>query len=120
MMELSEKLPEHLKRGPGRPKGRGKVPGSGRRKGVANRSTVQTREFIEAQADPIAFLCRVCRGLLQEAAQTPGDDKRTKVYPTLEQRLHAAGILAKKVIADQKAVDIKSTEEHELIIRVRE
>ena len=119
MTDLSEKLPEHLKRGPGRPKGRGRVFGSGRRKGTPNRNTVQTRVFIQKQADPIAFLCQICRGLQIEAALKPGDATRAKLYPTLEQRLHAAQALARKVLPDMKAVEV-STDDRGLLIRVVE
>ena len=106
MKVLTGKLPEQLRRGPGRPKGLGRVPGSGRRKGTPNRDTAQTREFIQKEADPIAFLSRVCRGLQFEAALDPGDAKKAKMYPTLDQRLHAAQTLARKVLPDMKAIEM--------------
>ncbi len=105
MTELSGKSPEQLRRG-GRPRGLGRVPGSGRRKGTPNRDTAATRAFIQKEADPIAFLCRVARGLQLEAALTPGDEKRTKLFPTLEQRVNAALALARKVLPDMKAIEM--------------
>ncbi len=116
-MEHLGKLPERLGRGPGRQKGLGKVPGSGRKKGTPNRSTAQTREYIQKQADPITFLCQVCRGLQFEAALDSGDAKKAKMYPTLEQRLHAAQTLARKVLPDMKAVEM-SGDDRTLLIKV--
>ncbi|MEE9290113.1 MAG: hypothetical protein V3U99_03790 [Alphaproteobacteria bacterium] len=94
------------KRGPGRPKGLGKVPGSGRKKGVANRTRVQTLERIEREADPIGFLIRVASGLQFEAATEAGATKKEKMYPTHDQRLDAAKVLARKVLPDTKAVEM--------------
>ncbi|MCH9051134.1 MAG: hypothetical protein IIA72_08620 [Proteobacteria bacterium] len=106
MKLLTGKLPEQLRRGPGRPKGLGRVKGSGRKKGVPNRGTVETREFIQKEADPIAFLCRVSRGLQFEASIIPGGTEKSKMYPTLDQRLHAAQTLARKVLPDMKAIEM--------------
>ena len=105
MTNLSGKTPEQLRRG-GRPKGLGKVPGSGRRRGTPNRSTAQTREFIQKEADPIGFLCRVARGLMFEAALAVGDDKKVKMYPTPDQRVHAALALSRKILPDMKAIEM--------------
>ncbi|MEE9289805.1 MAG: hypothetical protein V3U99_02220 [Alphaproteobacteria bacterium] len=91
------------KRPPGRPKGHPKT--GRRRKGVANRTRVQTLERIEREADPIDFLCRVARGLQFEAATEAGAAEKVKMYPTLDQRLDAAKILARKVLPDQKALE---------------
>ena len=93
------------KRGPGRPKGLGKVPGSGRAKGTPNRDRSATIERIQKEADPILFLCKVCRGDRMEAAAAPGAKKRTHWFPTADQRITAAQTLARKIMPDQKAVE---------------
>ncbi len=92
------------KRGPGRPKGLPKT--GGRRKGVANRTRVQTLERINQEADPIGFLIRVARGLQFEAATEAGAAEKVKMYPTHDQRLDAAKVLARKVLPDTKAVEM--------------
>ena len=92
------------KRGPGRPKRYPKT--GGRKKGVPNRTRVQTLERINQEADPIGFLIRVASGLLFEAATEPGAATKTKRYPTDEQRLDAAKVLARKVLPDTKAVEM--------------
>jgi len=93
------------KRGPGRPKGLGRVPGSGRAKGTPNRDRTATIERIQKEADPILFLCKVCRGDRMEAAPEPGAKKRTHWFPTADQRITAAQTLARKIMPDQKAVE---------------
>ena len=98
--------PDTSKRGPGRPRGMGKVPGSGRRKGTPNRSRVQVLERIEREADPVGFLIRIAKGLQFEAATEAGAKTKEKMYPTSDQRLDACRILARKVLPDQKAVEI--------------
>ena len=94
------------KRPTGRPKGLGKVPGSGRRKGVANRTRVQVLERIAQECDPIGFLIAVARGLQFEAAAEPGASVRVKMYPTHDQRIDAAKVLARKVLPDTKSVEM--------------
>ena len=94
------------KRRPGRPKGLGKVPGSGRKRGTPNRDRSATIERIQREADPILFLCKVCRGDRMEAAAAPGAKKRTHWFPTADQRITAAQTLAKKIMPDQKATEI--------------
>ena len=91
------------KRGPGRPKGLPKT--GGRRKGVPNRTRVQVLERINQEADPIGFLIGVARGLQFEAATEPGASKKVKMYPTHDQRLDAAKVLARKVLPDQKSIE---------------
>ena len=93
------------KRGPGRPKGLGKVPGSGRAKGTPNKDRAATVDRIMREADPILFLCKVCRGDRLEAALEPGAKKREWWYPTGDQRLTAAQTLARKVLPDMKAIE---------------
>ena len=63
-------------------------------------------ERIAKEADPLGLLIKVANGVRFEAAAEPGDAKRTHVFPTLEQRIHAAQTLAKKVIPDMKAVAV--------------
>ena len=101
-MGIQEK--EKPKRGPGRPKGLPKT--GGRRKGVANRTRIQTLERINQEADPIGFLIRVARGLQFEAATEAGAAEKVKMYPTHDQRLDAAKVLARKVLPDTKAVEM--------------
>ena len=83
----------------------GKVPGSGRAKGTPNRDRSATIERIQKEADPILFLCKVCRGDRMEAAAVPGAKKRTHWFPTADQRITAAQTLARKIMPDQKAVE---------------
>ncbi len=96
---------EKPKRGPGRPKGLGRVPGSGRKPGTPNKDRAATIEKIMRQADPLEFLCKVCRGDRMEAAAKPGDKKKTWWHPTGDQRISAAQTLARKVLPDMKAVE---------------
>ena len=107
---------EKEKRGPGRPKGYPKT--GGRKKGVPNRTRVETLERIESEADPIDFLCRVARGLQFEAATEVGAPEKVKMYPTLDQRLDAAKILARKVLPDSKAVELGGPDGSGLTINV--
>ena len=96
---------EKLKRGPGRPKGLGKVKGSGRKRGTPNRDRSATIERIQREADPILFLCKVCRGDRMTAATSPGEGKKGWWVPTGDQRISAAQTLARKVLPDQKAIE---------------
>ena len=101
---MTEKIPEKPKRPPGRPKG---YPRSGgRKKGTPNKARAATVERIQREADPLGFLCNVCRGVRMEAADGPGAKKRTFWYPTGEQRISAAQTLARKVLPDMKAVEL--------------
>ena len=68
-----------IKRGPGRPKGYPKS--GGRARGTPNKDRSATIERIQKEADPILFLCKVCRGDRMEAAHEPGAQKRTHWYP---------------------------------------
>ncbi len=94
-----------VKRRPGRPPGLGKVPGSGRKPGTCNKDRAATIEKIMREADPILFLCKVARGDRMEAAEKPGDKKRTWWIPTGDQRITAAQALARKVMPDMKAIE---------------
>ena len=88
----------------GRPTG---LPRSGgRAKGVPNRANQISREYIVRQGAPIAFLCNVVRGFSFKVADVPGGKKTEKVFPTLDQRIAAARILAAKVAPDLKAQEL--------------
>jgi hypothetical protein len=89
----------------GRPKGLGKVPGSGRKKGTRNKDRAATVERIMRMANPLDFLCQVCRGDRMVAAPEPGAKKRVFWFPTGDQRLTAAQVLARKVMPDMKAIE---------------
>ncbi len=96
---------EKPKRKPGRPKG---YPRSGgRAKGTPNKSSQLGRDFIIRRGAPIEILCKIAKGeKIQAAADTASASKRNGIYPTIDQRLTAARILAAKVVPDQKAVEI--------------
>ena len=96
---------EKPKRPPGRPKG---YPRSGgRAKGTVNKSTQLGRDFIIRKGAPIETLCKISKGeKVQAAADTASASERNGVYPTIDQRLAAARILAAKIVPDQKAVEI--------------
>ena len=96
---------EAPKRKPGRPKG---YPRSGgRAKGTANKSSQLGRDFIIKKGAPIELLCKVAKGeKIQAAADSATAAMRNGVYPTIDQRLTAARILAAKVVPDQKAIEI--------------
>ena len=91
------------KRKPGRPKGLPRT--GGRAKGTPNKKNQVTRDYVIKEGAPLEFLCRVVRGTRILAAPEPEAKKRTWVIPTLEQRIHAATILARKIVPDLKAVE---------------
>ena len=92
------------KRPPGRPKGYPKS--GGRKPGTANKSSQLGRDFIISKGAPIELLCKIAKGEKIQAADTASAAKRHGIYPTIDQRLTAARILAAKVVPDQKAVEI--------------
>ena len=98
------------KRGPGRPKGFPKT--GGRRKGVPNKDRAATLAAIRSYSDPVGFLEKVCRGLLIECRDADGEDQKATALtrPSMEQRITAATILAKKVLPDVKAVELEVTD----------
>ncbi len=106
------------KRGQGRPRGLGKVPGSGRKPGTPNKDRAATVERISKEADPIGFLCKVCRGDRMAAAPEPGAKKRTWWVPTGDQRIQAGMALARKVMPDIRAVEHAGEGGGNLIIRI--
>ena len=108
--------PDKPKRGPGRPKGLPRT--GGRPKGTPNRTNQITRDFIVREGAPVDFLCKVVRGRRFSVADKPGDGERAKQYPTLDQRLAAARILASKIVPDLKSVEHAGEDGGDLIIRI--
>ncbi len=106
------------KRGPGRPRGRGKVPGSGRKKGTCNKDRTATVERIQKLADPIGFLCDVVRGIRMSGAAIPGDQTKTWWVPSGPERISAAQTLARKIMPDQKAVEVTGPVGEPLVVRI--
>ncbi len=102
----------------GRPKGLGRVAGSGRKKGTPNKDRAATVERILKLADPIGFLCAVCKGDRMVAAPEPGGEKRSFWYPTGDQRIQAGMALARKVMPDTKAVEIAGPLGEPLSVRI--
>ena len=104
---MTDPTAEKLRRPPGRPKG---YPRSGgRAKGTANKSTQLGRDFIIKKGAPIEILCRIAKGeKIQAAADTASAAKRHGIFPTIDQRLTAARILAAKIVPDMKSVDLSA------------
>jgi hypothetical protein len=113
---MPETPPEKKK--PGRPKGLGRVPGSGRKKGTPNKSVAATRERIQAESDPIGFLMRVARGLKFVPPPPAAKQDKTAAYPTSEQRVHAATVLARKIQPDMKALEVAGDASAPLTVRI--
>ena len=105
-------------RKPGRPRGLGKVPGSGRKRGTPNHDRSATIERIMREADPIGFLCRVCRGVRMSAALAPGDAKKSFWIPTGDQRITAAQTLSKKCLPDMRAVEVSGPVGEPMVVRI--
>ena len=98
---------EAPKRPPGRPKGYPKS--GGRQPGTANKSTQMGRNFIIKRGAPIEILCKIAKGeKIQAAADSASAAKREGIYPTIDQRLTAARILASKIVPDMKSVDLSA------------
>ncbi len=95
------------RRKPGRPKG---YPRSGgRAKGTPNKSSQLGRDFIIKRGAPIETLCKIAKGeKIQAAADTASAAKRLGIFPTIDQRLAAARILAAKIVPDMKSVDLSA------------
>ena len=64
--------------------------------------TAATRNRIEAEADPIAFLSAVQRGEPVERAPIKQGDAPTTIIPTLDQSMTAAIVLARKLVPDAR------------------
>ncbi len=99
-----ERATEATKRKRGRPKGLPRT--GGRAKGTPNRTNQITRDYIIKEGAPVAFLCSVVKGKRFTSAKEPGAAERTHVYPSLDQRLRAAEILARKVTPDLKSQEL--------------
>ena len=109
-------MTEAPKRPPGRPKG---YPRSGGRKpGTPNKTTLVGRDFIIRRGAPIELLCKVSRGEKIQAADAETASKRRGVYPTVDQRLAAARILASKIQADLKSVEVSGPLGEPMIVRI--
>ena len=101
---MAETATKVQKRPPGRPRG---YPRSGGRKpGTPNKSTQLGRDFIIKRGAPIEILCKIAKGeKIQAAADTASAAKRHGIFPTIDQRLAAARILAAKIVPDLKAIE---------------
>ena len=104
-MTDSASVEKSKKRPPGRPKGLGRVPNSGRKRGTPNRDRAFTVARIEAEADPVLFLCKVARGDRMQAGPEPGSKKKGWWFPTGDQRITAAQTLLRKVLPDLRAAE---------------
>jgi hypothetical protein len=106
-----------VKRPPGRPKG---YPRSGgRAKGVPNKSTQLGRDFIIKRGAPIEILCKIAKGeKIQAAADSASAAKRNGIYPTIDQRLAAARILAAKIVPDLKSSEITGAQGEPLSVQI--
>ena len=107
---------EAPKRKGGRPKG---YPRSGgRAKGTPNKSSQLGRDFIIRKGAPIETLCKIAKGEKIQAADSESASKRIGIYPSIDQRLQAARILAAKVVPDQKAVEVSGPQGEPLSVRI--
>ncbi len=92
------------KRPSGRPKGYPKS--GGRAPGTPNKSTQLGRDFIIKRGAPVETLCKIAKGeKIMAAADTASAAKRDGIYPTIDQRLAAARILAAKIVPDLKSIE---------------
>ena len=108
--------PEAAKR-VGRPPGHPKT--GGRVKGTPNRVNAISRDFIISHGAPVEILCKIAKGeKIQAAADTASSSKRQGIYPTLDQRLAAARILASKIVPDLKSVEHAGEDGGNLVIRI--
>lgn len=86
---------------------RSSTSGQGRPKGTPNKATADVRARIETHADPVGFLIDVAAGKPLKAAIPGAGDlgqrETVDIYPTLDQRMHAHGLLVKKLVPDAKS-----------------
>jgi hypothetical protein len=75
----------------------------GRPPGTPNKVTVATRERIENEADPIGFLGAVMRGEPIKTAPLKDGSNQVDAFPTIDQRVSAARILADKLLPNAKS-----------------
>ena len=105
------------KRPPGRPRGYPKS--GGRKPGTPNRTSQVGRDFIVRKGAPLEILCKVAKGeKIMAAADTASVAKRNGIYPTVDQRLAAARILAAKICPDMKSVEYSGEDGGNLVIRI--
>ena len=112
---MTEVATEKPKRPPGRPKG---YPRSGGRKpGTPNKASQVGRDFIIKNGAPVEVLCKIAKG---EKIQAAADDtsRRHGIYPSIDQRLAAARILAAKIVPDLKAVEVSGPLGEPMIVRI--
>ena len=108
---------EAPKRKPGRPKGTPRT--GGRKPGTPNRTSQVGRDYIVRNGTPIEVLCKIARGIkMLAAADTASAAKRAAVYPTVDQRLAAARILAAKIVPDMRAVEHTGAAGEPLSVRI--
>ncbi len=81
-------------------------PGAGRKKGTPNRLTTIGRAFIIKKSMALPFLCDVSAGRKVRIADPNNPAKKITVYPTLEQRLKASGIIAPMIVPALRAVEL--------------
>ncbi len=107
---------EAPKRKAGRPRGYPKS--GGRKPGTANKASQLGRDFIIRKGAPIETLCKIAKGEKIQAADSESASKRSGIYPSIDQRLQAARILAAKVVPDQKAVEVSGPRGEPLSVRI--
>lgn len=78
----------------------------GRGPGTPNKVTAATRERIESEADPIGFLASIMLGEPIKAAPVKDGESQVETYPTVDQRVSAARILADKLVPNAKSKPI--------------
>jgi hypothetical protein len=74
----------------------------GRRKGSPNRNTAATRERLATMGDPLAFLVSIMHGEPVTGATEKDGTTAESMLPTVDQRLHAAKVLADKLVPNAK------------------
>jgi hypothetical protein len=84
----------------------------GRSPGTPNKVTAATRARIMQELDPIGFLGRIMNGEGVDAAMPADKNQPTTeppalIYPTLDQQLSAARVLADKIVATPKSRSIR-------------
>lgn len=99
-------------RGPGRPKG---LPKTGGRR-PASDLPVELRPFVNQRGRPLEFLAAVAAGRKVSVADPENYGQKIRVYPTMEQRVSAARVLAAKLMPDLKAVEGAAVNNVQVII----
>jgi hypothetical protein len=104
------------KRPPGRPRGHPRS--GGRARGTPNRDRAFTVARIEREADPIGLLIKITRGDRMTAGPEPGAKKKAWWYPSADQRVQAATVLARKILPDQRAVETSGPQGEPIVVRI--